>query len=597
MRCKINIKLLTTLLTIIILGALLFSISIQKYVYAAQTQKLEPKRGGTLVVGTGFDPYTWVQIFEPAGVWWSGFNIYDQLVQVDINTNIKPELAKSWYVSSDGLTYTFHLFENVTWHDGVKFTSADVKFTFEKLLEEGPAANGYTYVKGIDHIETPDEHTVIIKMKHVDAGFLYGLGTWMGVTHIIAKHIYEGTDWRTNDATLNHPIGTGPFKFLEHVTGDHYTLVANENYHLGRPYLDRVIYKIIPDVAVQQAALTAGEIGYMVDNPPFSELPGLMRNPELRVVLRPYVTDMALLIFNLEREPLSNPRVRHALAYAINRTEINQVAYLGLCTPGKGAYSATYPGLEWAFNPNALLPDYDPVKAEQLLDEAGYPRGTDGIRFTLNIKPAMLWREFEFVSLNIKEQLKKVGINVNIELLDYSSWWDKVHMQRDFDACLYQFYAGPDPYMMGVYLETGEIDNIMHYSNPRVDELIHLARSTLDQEKRKEYYWEIQEHVINDMPFIYLIEYKWPQVVRQEYHGFTFDDPELENNPRIPGPIWDLFGVWWEGGTPIATPTPTPIATPTPTPTPTMFLESLIIVVVIIIVVAIIAIALLRRKR
>lgn len=435
--------------------------------FPVEAQKLTPKQGGTLVVATAWDPATWVQIFEPAGAWWSGFNIYDQLVQVNLDTEIKPELAKSWEISTDGLTYTFHLFENVSWHDGVPFTSADVQFTFQTLIDTGPAANGYTYVKGIDTMDTPDEHTIVIKLKATDAGFLHGLGTWMGVTHLIAKHIYEGTDWRTNNATINHPIGTGPFKFLEYVHGSHYTLVANENYHLGRPYLDKVIYKIIPDVAVQQGALLAGEIGYMQDNPPFSELPGLMSNPQIRVVLRPYCTDELLLLFNLDREPLNNTKVRQALAYAINRTEVNQVAYNGLCTPAKGAYSYTYPGLEWAFNPDATLPDYNTTRAEELLDEAGYPRD-GGTRFTLELAPAMLWRELEFASLNIKQQLEKVGISVNIELIDYASWWDKVHMQRDFHMAMYEFYAAPDPFMMGVYLESGEIDNIMGYNNSRV---------------------------------------------------------------------------------------------------------------------------------
>lgn len=576
-----------TMLKIVTLFLMLSMLSIAFNLAPVAADKLEPRTGGTLVVSTMFDPNTWVQIFEPAGVWWAGFNIYDQLVQVDIDTRIKPELAKSWDISTDGLVYTFHLFDNVSWHDGVRFTSADVKFTFEALLNAGPAANGYSYVSMIKTIATPDDYTVVVTLKNPDAGFLYGLGVWMGVTHMIAKHIYEGTDWRTNNATTNHPIGTGPYKFLEYVHGGHYTLVANENYHLGRPYLDKLIYKIIPDVAVQQGALTSGEVGYMMDNPPFSELPGLMSNPNLRVVLRSVGTDQALLIFNMLKPPLDNVKVRDAIAYALNRTEINKIAFNGLCTPATGAYSRTYPGLEWAYNSEAKLPDYNTTKAEELLDEAGYPRGSDGTRFSLTISPAMLWREFEFASLNIKQQLSKVGINVNLEMTDYSSWWDKVHNRRDFDMALYEFYAAPDPFMMGMYLKSGEFDNMMGYNNSRVDELIDLGRAILDQATRKQYYYEIQQHVIEDMPYIYLVEYKWPQVVRKEYHGFFFDDPTLEDNPRIPGTLWDLYGVWWEAGQTITTPPAFPIE----------WIVVAAVVVVATVVVAAVGLTMRRRKR
>jgi peptide/nickel transport system substrate-binding protein len=564
----------------------------------------QPKYGGTLIVAQLFNPYTWTQCLEIGGVWWASFVLYDRLVEYDFNMRIYPGLAYRWEISPDGLTYTFHLYQNVTWHDGVKFTSADVKFTIEYVLNNTGFATPY-YEK-IDEVECPDDYTVVITLKEPDAPFLYKLGAWTGGTHMIAKHIFEGTDFRTNPAHTTHPIGTGPFKFKEFVSGDHYTLVAYENYFKGRPYLDQIVYKIIPERAVSLAALEAGEIHHTLDPPPFSELDRLKQIPYLSTHVRLGGDDSMILYFNLNRKPFDDKRVRQAILYAIDRKQVADLATFGYDKPAYGPY-ANWTGIDWAFNPKAMYPEYNPEKAEQLLDEAGYTRGPDGIRFKATLETLTIFPEMESAIMIIKEQLKKVGIEVDAKVIEYASFWDKVMVNHDFEMAVSVIYTVPDPYTLGDVAGTGGFDNPGEYSNPKVDELLKKALVPLSREERKPYYDEIQEILREDVPYILLVQYAWPFVWNNQFHGFYFEEETL-------GTRFDFRKVWWEGGSPLPspspaltpTPTPTPALTPTPTPTPALtptptlgptFPVEWVAVAIIVIIIMITVVALLIKKR
>ncbi|MBS7635189.1 hypothetical protein KEJ34_06855 [Candidatus Bathyarchaeota archaeon] len=563
----------------------------------------QPKYGGTLVVAQLFNPYTWTQCLEIGGVWWASFVLYDRIVEYDFNMRIYPGLAYKWEISPDGLTYTFHLYPNVTWHDGVKFTSADVKFTIEYVLNN----NGYatTYYKNIEIVQCPDDYTVVITLREPDAPFLYKLGAWTGGTHMIAKHLFEGTDFRTNPAHTTHPIGTGPFKFKEFISGDHYTLVANENYFKGRPYLDAIVYKIIPERAVSMAALEAGEIHHMLDPPPFSELDRLKAMPHLSTHVRLGGDDSMILYFKLDRAPFNDKRVRQAILYAIDRKQVADLATFGYDKPAYGPY-ANWTGIDWAFNPRAMYPEYNPEKAEQLLDEAGYLRGPDGIRFKTTLETLTIFPEMESTIMIVKEQLKKVGIEVEAKVLEYALFVDKVVFKHDFDMAIWVIYCVPDPYTLGQIAGTvpnigDPLYNFMNYSNPRVDELVLKALVPLSREERKPYYDEIQEILREDVPYILLIQYAWPMVWNNQFHGFYFEEDTL-------GTRFDFRKVWWEGGSPLPTPTPTPVGpaptptpagpapTPTPKPAPAFPIE-LIATIAIIVIIIIIALAILIKKR
>jgi len=497
----------------------------------------EPKYGGTLIISNRVEMKTLnpnVDVdMESFFVTHAG--VYDRLVELDTETgNLIPDLASEWEMSDDAKKLTFKLHPDAKWHDGEPATSADVAWTFNKILDEQAWQSAVLNVIG--SIETPDKHTVILNLKEPNAAFLSRLGE-LNAPVILPKHIYEGTDWTTNEAN-EKPIGTGPFKFVEWVKGSHVELEANTEYHWGRPYVDHLILRFILSQAVDTAALESGEIHYMSQSPPFGELERLSKNSDLKVILEKRVMPI-WVAFNLRREPMNDLRVRRAIAMATDEEDISKRAYFGYFPVAKGAYLSS----SWAFNPDALEPTYNPEEAERLLDEAGYPRDADGKRFSLTIVDSITMG-FAETNQVMKEQLAQVGIDVTIESIEWGSFTEKVLKKYDCDIALVGGPHGPDPDTFSNFLEAGKFRNTMGYDNPRVNELFQLARSSGDREMRKQYYYEIQEIVVEELPRYNIVEYTWPCVYQADWHGVPCD-------PDYQGMIatYDMSHVWWEGTT------------------------------------------------
>ena len=198
-------------------------------------------------------------------------NIFSKLVNYDYKTGtIHPDLATKWEVSPDGLKYTFTLREGVKWHDGKPFTSADVKWTYDDLIKEGTKAQAFRIITTLKSVEAPDAKTAIFNLSETDALFLVGLAGYYGA-NVLPKHLYEGTDVRKNPYNTK-PVGTGPFKVVELVTGSHLTLEANPDYYGLGPYLDKLIFKVVPNLATMISTLETGEVGYSAPSPPFGDV-------------------------------------------------------------------------------------------------------------------------------------------------------------------------------------------------------------------------------------------------------------------------------------------------------------------------------------
>lgn len=199
-------------------------------------------QGGTYIIRQATDPGSFnPDIKGDDMATYTATNVFNRLVKTTASTEIIPDLAESWEFSEDGKTLTFHLYENVKWHDGEPFSSEDVKWTLDMIRTEGFQSNSF---KMIEEITCPDANTVVIQMSSPSAAILSSLG-WLG-TFILPKHIYEGTDWTANEANM-HPIGTGPFKFESYEKGQAITLVRNDDYFMDAPYLDKLVITIIPD--------------------------------------------------------------------------------------------------------------------------------------------------------------------------------------------------------------------------------------------------------------------------------------------------------------------------------------------------------------
>jgi len=481
-----------------------------------------PKYGGTLIVGAGSDPSTLnlaitYSIIDTLAV----SSVYNLLTKSDYELNPRPDLAESWKISEDGLTYTFHLVKNATWHDGKPFTSGDVKFTFTEVLNKHHP-RGAVVLKAVESVEAPDPYAVVFKLKHPYDPLMKFIGN---EAFIIAKHLYENTDILKNPYNLK-PIGTGPFIFKEWKKGSHLTLERNPNYFKkGKPYLEKIIVKIVPDAASRMIAFEAKEIDYLYYvNLPSSEVSRFKNRPGFLVSSRGHEVGPSIMMitFNLRRTPFNHLKVRQAIAHAIDREYIEEKADYGL---GKPAISPIASATKWAFNPNVKLYEFNPKKAEQLLDEAGYPRGADGARFKTSIiadRGDFLYAKTAEI---IRDYLNKVGIPIELRLVDRSTMIDATYMRWDFDMQVHGFGTGPDPAIavartyVSSNIKPVPFANASGYSNKEVDDLFALAEKAPALKKRAEYYYKVQDILVKDLPCLWLSEYGLNSAWRDEFRG------------------------------------------------------------------------------
>ncbi len=557
---------ITTIVSILI--ALSIISPIAPLVLAEESAALKPITcpyvGGTLVVIHWGDPKSFnpdSQVDDALAA--IAGQIFNRLVALDTEYNVIPDLAESWEVAPNGSVFIFHLRKDVKWHDGVPFTAKDVKYTFDSIKKYKGIAYSLLKMDKLVSVETPDNYTVIFRYSEPFPPFL-GFLAWYG-TYILPEHIYNKTeyqDWMDpNIPALTHPVGTGPFKFVEYVKGSHVVLEANPDYFKGKPCIDRVVFKIVPDATAALQTFLAGEGDVLNHRPPLSEIPRINATEGIMVKMRP-VPSRWYIGFNLLKYPFNITEFRFAIAHAINRSEIVEKAEYGYGYPAEGMYT---PAIKWAFNPNVKLPEYDPQKAEQLLDQLGFKKGSDGWRYYPNgTKITVRFTIFtgaeeEAIAQVIKEQLKRVGIDVKIEEYEIATWEAKVIQDRDFHLALVDGFQGPDPDNMRMRFGPGQYINFANYSNPEFGKLLEEASKEPDMEKRRELYWKAQEIMAKDLPYLPLVDLVAFYIYRTEWHNFPWELPGVV-------PYNSYERVYWEKGTPVTT-TPTTTSTPTTTTT------------------------------
>lgn len=500
-------------------GAVLVALAFTGEVIAQQ-----PLRGGTIVAVIDTDPPSLnVAITNGATENRVAGTIFSGLIWIDLKWQPQPYLAESWTVSPDSRTYSFRLKRNVKWHDGKPFTSADVKFTFDEILAKYHPTSKAAFAH-VSSVETPDLYTVVVRMKEPFAPFLPLLSVWSAP--ILPKHLYEGTDIFKNPYNLR-PVGTGPFKFQDWSRGDRIVVVRNDDYfESGQPYLDKIIFKMIPDVRARAIALETGQVDYIQDYffgrddyPRLSRLKGLVFQPDADVPAN------ELLVFNVRKPPLSERNVRQAIAYAIDRSLIIQRVQAGLGSPGRSAIDSR---LSWAYNPQVDYQKqyaYDPAKANALLDEAGFPRKADGSRFTLRVTFDIRRAGFLPTAEIIRDQLRAVGIQVQLEGVERSVMVDKVFMNWDFDMTIQNLTTGGDPAIgiQRIYIckdiRKAPFVNASGYCNREVDDLFERGASLTTLAGRGEPYKKVQVILANDLPTLVLTEQAILDVARATLKG------------------------------------------------------------------------------
>ncbi len=423
--------------------------------------------------------------------------VFDALTRPDPKTLApSPNLAKSWDVSPDGLTWTFRLRDDVKWHDGQPFTAEDVKFTYEAHLDPNNKSQRRSDFALIDRIDIPDKFTAKFILKGPYAPLPVQM--YFRSAQIIPKHILQGKDLtKADDFSKKNPIGTGPFKVKEYVAGDHISLVAFDDYFLGRPNIDSVVLKIVPDANTQVAQIKSGELDLM-QLPP-TALAAVKDDPNVKVLEN---TQGQHHILNLNnKSPLfGDKRVRQAMVYGTDRQVLIDNVMLG-----KASYPvATIPdGVPWAFN--AALPKipYDPAKAKSLLADAGWKSGADGIlakdgqRFQFSIT-ADKNPTRERIATILQQQYKQLGMDVSLDVIDFATFLTKRLDPRAYDTAVFWAATSPDG-DQAQYYATGAPTNYTQYSNAEGDKLLAAIKVESDQNKQKQLLFRWQE-VFNDDP-------------------------------------------------------------------------------------------------
>ena len=482
----------------------------------------QPAYGDTLVEGSIGDATNLIPMLasDSASHNISGL-IINGLVKYDKDVKLVGDLAESWEVSQGGLQITFKLRRGVTWHDGHPFTARDVLFGFQTITNPNTPTAYAEDFRQVKKAEAIDDYTFRVTY---DKPFAPALTSW-GNLVVLPKHLLEGKDIAKSELGRK-PVGTGPYRFREWISRDRVILEANPNYFEGRPYIDRYVTRVIPDLATMFLELKAGGLDLMGLTPiQYKRQTGDRFFQQSYHKYRYLANAYTYLGYNLLDPKFKDKRVRQALSYAIDKEEIIKVVLLGLGVAATGPYK---PGL-WFYNPDVKEYPFNPAKALALLKEAGWEdRNGDGIldkdrepfEFTVMTNEGNPVRQRTAVV--IQERLKKIGIRMKIRVIEWSAFINEFIDKKDFEATILGWTTGfePDQYDIWHSSKTGKKElNFISFKNSEVDELLEKGRRTFDQEERKAIYSRLQEILAEEQPYTFLYVPEALPIVRSRVYG------------------------------------------------------------------------------
>jgi peptide/nickel transport system substrate-binding protein len=447
--------------------------------------------------------------------------VFNGLVRYDKDLKLEGELAESWEISPDGKRITFHLRKGVKWHDGAPFTSDDVMFTYRRMIDpRTPTAYGEDF-KQVKRAAAPDPHTFVVEYTRP---FAPALASW-GM-HVLPKHLLENHPDISKSPLNKKPVGTGPYRFVEWKTGEKVVFDASPDYFEGKPYIARVITRVIPDQATMFLELKSGGVDTMALTPP--QYVRQTESAEFRKTFDKYkytASGYTYLGFRLSHPFFKDRRVRQAIAHAADKKALIDGVLLGLGQEATGPYK---PGT-WAYNPNVRKYPHDPPRAKALLAEAGW-KEKDGVL----VKDG---QPFEFTVLTnagndaraktaaiLQQNLAEVGIRMKIRTVEWAAFINEFIDKRKFDAVILGWNITPDPDQFDIWhsSKTGPKElNHVGFANPEVDRLLDEGRRTFDLEKRKNAYFRIQEILAEEQPYVFLYVPEALPVVQNRFHGIA----------------------------------------------------------------------------
>ncbi len=505
-----------------------------------------PKTGGTYRFPLSTDPPT----LDPAQITDTtshsvASEIYNGLVTYDDKLQLVPDLAERWTISEDKRTYTFHLKKGITFHNGRACTAHDFRYTFERVLNPATRSprTGFidrlkgakAYLQGqadrVEGITVVDDHTLQLTLAQPFSLFLHLL-TYSS-NYVVPKEVVAqyGKDF------TSHPVGTGPFRFAAWKHDDHIILDANDAYFKGRPYLDRIHYRILPEAVTRLEEFKAGNLEH--SDIATGQFASIKNDPKLAklIVSYPNLGTYALR-FNMEKAPFKgNQKLRQALNYAIDRQAIADIILEGRVVPATGVLPPTMPG----YNPQLKGYRYDPQRAQKLLAEAGYPNGQGFPQIDLYFNTNDTHQK---IAELVQAYLQQLGIQIGLRTLDWAAY---IKLVDDGGTLFHRMgwiadYPDPENFLTVLHhsRNIGPAGNSARYSNPDVDALLDRADASDDWAERQRLYQEAERIIVDDAPWLYVYYYSANMLFRPTVKGLrlTGMDSELAIGPQPMNLIW-----------------------------------------------------------
>ena len=481
----------------------------------------DPAQGDTFIDSSIGDASTLIPILasDSASHSVAGL-IYNGLVKYDKNLKLIGDLAESWEILDKGLTIRFHLRKNVFWHDGQPFTSRDVLFTYRTMCDpKTPTAYADPFLQ-VKDARALDDFTFQV---HYAKPFAPALESW-GLS-VLPEHLLKGKDI-VKSALSRHPVGTGPYIFQSWESGAKITLQANPRYFEGRPFIDRYVYRVIPDSATMFLELKSGTIDRMGLTP--MQYTRQTDTPYFKQYFKKYCYlsfSYTYLGYNLKNPLFKDSRVRQAISCAIDKQELIDVVHMGLGQIATGPYK---PGT-WVYNPQVKRYPFNQHQARELLSKAGWADhdgdgviDRDGTPFQFTILTNIGNNERAKCAEIIQYRLAQVGIRVKIRIIEWASFINQFINQRRFEAVILGWTIPQDPDLYDIWYSgktKPEELNFISYSNVEVDGLLIKARNTFDQNERRKYYFRIQEILAEEQPCTFLYVPDALPVISSRFHG------------------------------------------------------------------------------
>lgn len=484
---------------------------------------LEPVEGDWLIYNLGAEPGT-LNPITATDAYESIVNsgkIYETLVKRDNKTlEIIPLLAESWEVSEDKLTFTFHLRRGVKWHDGYPFTAHDVVFSYEKIMDpEVDAPHLRAYYKDIKSIEAIDDYTV--RCSYSKPYFL--ALEFCGGIPIVPKHVFEKGDFNTNPAG-RAPVGTGPYRFVKWNTGEEIILDRNEDYWGKKPYIKRIVFKIISDPTVALQVLKREEIDLTGLTPiQWARQTSSQRFKKNFRKLSYFTPNYSYIGWNTRRPFFSDKRVRRAMTHLVNRELILEKILYNLGEIVTNPFYIYSPEYDHSIKPYP----YDPVEAKKLLDEAGWVdhdgdgiRDKDGVKFEFEFLIPSGSITAEQIATILEEELKRVGIRMRIRRLEWAVFVKHLE-ERRFDAVTlaWSMWVESDPYQVWHSSQAERGSNFVGFKNDEADRIMEQARKEFDKAKRVRLFRKLAKIIHEEQPYTFLFCRKSTVALHKRFRG------------------------------------------------------------------------------